>query len=945
MTRSELFETLAAEARVTVVTPNRRLAAYLKDEFDHAQLRAGRAAWASADILPIGTFFERSYRALNLRGGNEPQPQLLDAPQTQLLWEQVVNTSDVASHLLSVAQTAKQASAAWTLAQAWSLLLPMRNMALFEDAEVFRVWADQFRKICRERGFIDSAVLPTLMVASMEKGNALRKADWVEIFPKTLFTAGFDITTPQQQAFFTAARALGVTVTAAETLAPVAEATCQRFEFATAADEFAAVAAWSRQRLATEPKSRIAIVVPDLARDRADIARALTDALSPGQRASASLPPAGNPPFNISLGVSLASFALVHDALALIGLALSPGRRIAYLDISAALRSPFIAAAEVEMSARARLDAALREWLPPETNLFGIQRKLKLAGNLKLSAVAAECSALLGVIDRVVSVDNPAGNTSAARRPKPAPRDWSRYFGQVLQAWGFPGDGTLDSSDYQVLEKFRDALRSLATLESVQLSMRADEALTQLQRIVHDTVFQPKADAREASPVPIQVQGILESAGQAFDAIWVTGLDETAWPIAARANAFIPAVLQRAVGVTEASSAASLALDEAITARWQRSAKEVVFSHAKTPRGNAAGDQPRAASALTRPIALGEFSALVGSAHCFDYAAALFAIGQREAIPDLPFAALPTPVKVSGGASVITDFAACPFRAFARHRLGARPLNVPDAGLGAMERGIVLHRVLHIIWTTLGNHASLLAIDETSRVQLVNNAVSQAIKEAHDSGQEVLSGRFAELEQGRLACLAQRWLGYETERTPFTVVAGEQAREVTLAGLLMRLRLDRLDELADGTHALIDYKTGNVKLASWLGERPDEPQLPLYFLTANETISALAFARVKRGVRGKTFGFEGVSAAEDLLLDVGPIENKFGMEKKGYVSWDVLITEWETALTGIAQKFIAGDTTVDPKNGRPTCGQCDLQSVCRIAELQGRDITTDEDAE
>jgi ATP-dependent helicase/DNAse subunit B len=176
------------------------------------------------------------------------------------------------------------------------------------------------------------------------------------------------------------------------------------------------------------------------------------------------------------------------------------------------------------------------------------------------------------------------------------------------------------------------------------------------------------------------------------------------------------------------------------------------------------------------------------------------------------------------------------------------------------------------------------------------------------------------------------WLTVERERLPFDVAACEEAHKVEVAGLLMRLQLDRLDRLQDGTFALIDYKTGVAQVKSWIGERPDEPQLPLYFQTAEQQISALAFARLKRG---KTFGFEGVSATENVLPNVTPIEQKRGMQDRGYVSWDVLIQEWEVALDNLAKQFVNGIAAVDPKNGGLTCAQCDLQSVCRVAEFNG----------
>ena len=942
---AQLFDALSTQDRITVVTPNRRLAAYLKEQFDTAQREAGRTAWATPDILPLNTFLERSYRALNIRDKAGTRPQLLDAAQSQLLWEQVVSAADVASHLLSVTQTARQAAAAWSVAQAWTLLPAMRSAALFEDAQIFLGWAQRFQQLCRERNVFDAAALPAVVTASMQKNPH----DWIEMLPRHLFTAGFDITTPQQQYYIATCRTLGVSVQSVLTSTVAAQSQCHRVEFESEDDELRGCAAWARQRLQIKANQRIAIVVPDLRAKRSGIVRGLIDALQPGLRAGA-LGAAGSVSsgFNISLGLALNQYALVNDALSL--LEFSQNRHIDFLTVSAILRSPFIAGGTSEIGPRASLDAALREVLAPKISLFGLQRTLKLANTVAVKRGVTECLSLLTLIDNAASVDVAAAGSTPTLKSiarKPSPRDWSRHFGRVLLAWGFPGDETLDSTDYQVLEKFRDALATLAMLEAVQPRMRADEALNNLRRIVADTVFQP--EAQEGAQAPIQVLGILESAGQSFDAMWVTGLSEEAWPLAARPNPFIPAALQRTAGVTEASAAASLALDQRITDGWRRCAPDVVFSHAKAGIGSNASEQPRAASALTRDIALTDLSALIGESapdtHDTDYARALFSIRRHEAIPESALPELAKPTKVAGGAAVLRDQSACPFRAFARHRLGARALGVPEEGLDAAERGTLLHRVLGLVWARLETHARLMAMDEATMASLVSEKVRKAIAEAQAKGMDSLAGRFADIEQARLTRLVIEWLIYERERASFEVVACEQSHDVVLSGLSMRLRLDRLDRLADGTHALIDYKSGAAKVGAWLGARPDEPQLPLYFQTAAQTISVLAFARVKRGRRGKVFGFEGVSAAENLLPDVGPIETKYGMEKKGYISWDVLTAEWEESLNALATNFIHGDARVDPKNGSLTCAQCDLHSVCRISELTSTQVADEDDAE
>ena len=733
-TTRQLFDALSKVTRVTVVTPNRRLAVFLRGEFDAAQQLAGNIAWATPDILPLTTFLERSYRTLSLRGEECALAQLLDVAQSQLLWEQVVRASDVSSHLLSVSRTASQAADAWSVAHAWELLPAMRHVPLSEDAGVFLGWAQRFAQLCRERSMIDAAVLPAAMAASMREGRVS-----IEMLPQRLFTAGFDIVTPQQRHFFAACEQFGVSVQSVQLLdsdlqLPINTQThqpCRRVEFANENAELHGCAAWARQRLQANPEHRIAIVVPDLRAKRSEVVRALTDALHPGQRAVSHRTDAGG--FNISLGLGLNEYALVQDALSLI--AFSQNRSIAFLEASALLRSPFIAGAIPEIGLRARLDAALREVVAPEISLFTLQRKLKAGSETQLLRAAAGCPTLITLIDRVAAIGGTVLNATPAGSPiarKPSPLDWSRHFSKVLLCWGFPGDTKLESADYQVLEKFRSALGTLATLESVQPRMRADEALNHLRSIVAGTVFQPEIEANYNAP--IQVLGILESAGQHFDALWVTGLSEDAWPLPARPNPFIPAVLQRAAGVSEASSAASLLLDQRITQDWCRSAPQVVFSHAKTGDADTAGERPRAASALTRGVPPTDLAALIGESAPTDYARALWSLSQRKTIPDEPLPALSAPIRVTGGATVLRDQAACPFRAFARHRLGARTLGAPETGLDAPERGTLLHRVLSLVWTRLETQAQLIAMDEAARQRLVHAMVGKAISEAHAKG-------------------------------------------------------------------------------------------------------------------------------------------------------------------------------------------------------------------
>ena len=117
-------------------------------------------------------------------------------------------------------------------------------------------------------------------------------------------------------------------------------------------------------------------------------------------------------------------------------------------------------------------------------------------------------------------------------------------------------------------------LGELARLERVVPRMSAAQALAVLRRLCNETLFQP-----EAIDAPVQVLGILESDGLEFDHLWVSGLTDEAWPLAARPNPFLPVALQKKAGIPEASADSALALDRRITEGWKQAAGEVVFSH------------------------------------------------------------------------------------------------------------------------------------------------------------------------------------------------------------------------------------------------------------------------------------------------------------------------------------------------------------------------------
>jgi probable DNA repair protein len=857
--KPDLFDRLAAgrAAGLAVLTPNRRLAQDLAREFDAAQARRGLAAWETADILPAGAFLERGYEDALVADGGEGLPQLLAPAQEQALWESVLAQSG----LLAIPAAAAQCADAWRLAHAWGIDKALEKFDGGEDARAFAGWSRDYARRCRDAGFTDAARLPALGARLLSRK------------PKQLVAYGFDILTPQLRDFLALCAGEGIAVAACGPEPRRARAI--RAAFASPRHELQAAAQWARARLEANPSARIGVVVPDLQLRRREVARVFARAMQPAAHLPGAAP--APLPFNLSLGAPLADYPVVHAALAILEASL---HALEFERWSRLLRSPFLAGAEAELAARARLDERLRRRLPARATLP------RLIGEI---GQGEACPLLRAALEKLHAV---------AQEAKPgAPHALAQQFTALLDAAGFPGERTADSAEFQARARFNALLAEFSRLGAVLPRLAPADALARLRRLCAETLFQP-----ESPDAPIQVLGVLESAGLAFDHLWVGGLTEDAWPLAARPNPFLPAALQKKAGIPEAAAETSLELDRRITKGWSEAAAEVVFSFPMKD-----GDRDLTPSPLISIFPPGK----IETHHASAYRDLIHAARRLESLVegDAPHFAGTT---VKGGTRVLTDQSACPFRAFARHRLGAQSLESPAEGLDAAGRGQLLHALMSGLWARLKDSATLAS----ASAQQVERAIDEAAGEAIAALD--LDGPFAALERARLARLAREWLEVERERPAFEVVAREEKRALRAGGLEFSGRIDRMDRLADGTHALIDYKTSNqLTPRMWMDGRPEDPQLPLYAVSAGEAVSAVAFARLRAG----GMRFMGYAQVPDAIPKL-----------QRYDDWDSLLAGWRQVVDDLAQGFEFGDARVDPKNGLATCARCDLQTLCRVYE-------------
>ncbi len=879
------FSSIAAGA--VVVTANQRLYRAIVDDYDAACLADGQRAWETADVLPWTPWLERMWREapLEARGGQ----RLLSDMEEALIWEQIVAADPRADGLLQLANTAQAAREAAALLHAWEIEVDALTAGSNRDVHAFRAWQRSFTVDCEHNNWLTRGALCRRVAGLVERGKIQR--------PATLWLAGFAELAPQQTSLIAALRAAGSRVE--DFPQPVCEPVPQRVAFADAHSEAVAVAKWLKQTLADEPRARIGVVVPQIGAMKTVLRNILDDTLAPG--AILPQPTATALPYNMSLGDPLAHYPMIDTALRVLRVATG---RLSLDEVGCLLRSPFLRAAEAEFAGRACLDAELHKQGRRELGLPA------LLAAIERSKFATANAGLQDLITRLRSA-------AQAWPRRSAPSGWAGHFAAFLNAAGWPGERALDAAEYQTLESWRTLLDRFASLDPVRPLLEAREAVGVIRRLAGKHIFQPRSPQ-----VQVQVLGPLEAIGQRFDYLWIMNLHDEVWPESPRPTPFIPIRLQREKGIAHASPERELEYARAVLSRLLATAPKVVLSY---PCNDI--DRELRPSPLIRGYPESEPPV---SDDAVNYTQQIQASRQLQWLHDAAAPSVAMDAQVRGGTSLLRDQALCPFRAFAHHRLNAKALEQPGNGLDASERGQLVHQALHFLWADLRDHARLVTLDEAACQERVARAVERAIDAFRRQRPDAFGARFTAMEQARLSRLLMQWLGVDRSRPPFTVTGVETKHAAVLDGMTLDTRIDRIDKLADGRIAIIDYKTGNperVRIGNWFSERPEDPQLPLYAITTKGPLGAVLFARVSKG----RCDYIGVSESDNVVVDVGAFETT--REANDVGDWQALLNGWSEVINAIAQEYRRGDARVAPKRAS-VCDTCDLHSFCRIRDRE-----------
>jgi ATP-dependent helicase/nuclease subunit B len=301
-------------------------------------------------------------------------------------------------------------------------------------------------------------------------------------------------------------------------------------------------------------------------------------------------------------------------------------------------------------------------------------------------------------------------------------------------------------------------------------------------------------------------------------------------------------------------------------------------------------------------------------------AAALVAGGHHGVIDhDVPEVGGARPVSPSA----IEQLAKCPLAWLYRYGLGLRapedPEYDPDGWLDAAQRGSLLHAVYERFgqaWLERQHELALPAAEDDIR-RITHEEVARWAAQVPAPSAAVLAAESDALELEALSFLAMerelhdggaddRWTSFEREfGSDGTVTWVAAGRELRIRG-----KIDRVDRLADGTHRVVDYKTGSV----W-AYRHEPKQGPF---RGGRTLQAAIYSRIIERLDGTR---------------VSQFEYRFPTRRGGHE-----VVRYEPAALDEGERIVervldmASRGHFVPTTDVSDCKFCDFRPICRVSE-------------
>ncbi len=658
-----------------VVTASERAARAMLRSYHRARQSEGRKAWIAPSVTHWQAFVRDAWEK-SARDGR----LVLSSQQELLLWRRIVAASQLPAAVLDgprrkLAALAMEAHAR-ICAFAPQYLDARRRHGWDQDAAAWSGWLEEFDSACRDGAAVSAErialELPGLLVEREQR--------------PPIALAGVDRLTLSQR---------GVLDAWGEWRQVAADEPAEHVAFYRAADassELAACAAWCRQVFEAGPERRVLVIAQNAAERRGEIERAFLRENEHGADLH----------FEFSLGVPLGQTTVARSAEMVLRWLDGP---LEEQELDWLIASGYTSESERET---AELASTMR----------AIRRRNRQRPQWNLQAFAAELAPIsLAWSERVQTAHR---RLAAAEGRERSPFEWAEIASDLLEAAGWPGAHAQSSGEFQAARRWRQALEACGSLGFDGQRMSWSDFFRELRAALDETLFAP-----ESEDAPIVIAGPAESAGLEADAIWFLGADENAWPGCGKMNPLLPPAVQREAGMPHASPKLDWELAQAVTERLLRSAPDVRFSYSAHVDGADARPSRLVAQLAAAPQ---EIPRELAAPPFADPIAVPYEDTSRVPLAIASGDGSHPPAAVHGGSSVITAQSNCPFKAFATARLQAETWDPAEASLTPLERGVLVHAVLHAVWG--GPPYGLRSLADLRALAELNAFVAQHVRSA-----------------------------------------------------------------------------------------------------------------------------------------------------------------------------------------------------------------------
>ena len=856
----------AIEKNQLILTANQRLAAQIQQAWGRS-ISAKNQVWKTPRVMSLEHWLSFCWNELvdqnhDLVNGYAQIGRL----QNIFYWEQAIAKQDDGLDQ----SFATMANDCFELCQRWNI-----EADQIDDQSTavnkFKRWAKTYQSILDKKQLLTS---PSTW-SKVAEGFAQHGLNT----ENSIYLYGFQSIPPLQQRVLEAATSDIIPIEVMGESASISKYECPEPKV-----ELEIAAKWAAQQLLNDPNQRIGLIIPDLNNRVSETARLINEALAANNCSTA---------VNISAGVKLSETPLLQSALSLLEMTQYKLPMAHWLRI---VNSPYWHFNHLPIQFKVDCELQLRETKKYDLSLDKFTQIIR-AQQSKLD----DPDSIQPQLQPLYDVQQLIRQTAKAKKTF---AQWAEFFKQFTAQLGWPGLKQPNSLQYQQIQYWEKLLGFFSELDNLAIEISNSRALSYLQKLANEHLFHP-----QTGDAPLQVLGLLEAVGLQFDQLWITGMHSDNFPASGSINPVLSASYQRQHKMPFSVPEKELNIAKNLLSNFAINSNQLYVSYPITD-----GKTPLEQSPLICHYEQQNLHTIVGDMALHNWLDQPYSC-DINIDAGHPYSAPKEPIR--GGSSILKNQSTCPFNAFAIHRLWAKEFEQPAIGLEAIDRGSIVHEILYRLWNQWQSSKVFLALNKQQLNDQLSTTIDTVLIEQATKNPILLGDNFKQLEKQRLCKLIHQWLEIERQRPPFEVKETEQKKQLSLGELSISLIMDRLDTVEDET-LVIDYKTGSVKSDVWLGDRPEDPQLPLYILASNPQPQGCAFASLK----GNEQKFIGISN-NHMIKGIKVADN-----------WDLQLQDWQQSIDNLAQEFIQGKALLHSYNTAQFNFQAELLPLNRWHEQQ-----------